>query len=60
MCPRELPGGPVVRTQCFNCGGARVPSLVGELILQAVWHSHKKKKEKKCAQLHTVKVRESG
>ena len=34
--PRDIPGGPVVKTPCFQCsgvgvGGAQVPSLVGNL-----------------------------
>ena len=28
---REFPGGPVVKTTHFECGGARVQSLVREL-----------------------------
>ena len=29
--PRDFPGGPVVKTVCFHCKGARARSLVGEL-----------------------------
>ena len=29
--PRDFPGGPVVKTPCFQCRGARVQPLVGEL-----------------------------
>ena len=40
----ELPGGPVVRTQCFHCWGpGKIPGW-GTKILQAMQHDQKKKK----------------
>ena len=43
---REFPGSPVVRIQGFHCGG--LGSILGQetKVLQAAWHSWKKKKVK--------------
>ena len=43
---REFPGSPVVRIQGFHCGG--LGSILGQetKVLQAAWHSWKKKKLK--------------
>ena len=40
---RDLPGSPVVRTQCFHCWGPGLIPGQGTKILQATWHSQKKK-----------------
>ena len=34
----EFPGGPIVRTQCFQCGGPGLTSGWETKILQAVQH----------------------
>ena len=41
----KFPGGPVVRTWCFHCQGLGSISAQGIKILQASWHSQKKKKK---------------
>ena len=41
----DFPGGPVVRTLCFHCRGARVRSLVGELRSHKLGGVTKKKKK---------------
>ena len=40
---RNFPGGPVVKTLSFHCGGARIQSLVRE-VPRAVRYGQKKKK----------------
>ena len=40
---RQFPGGPVVRTRCFHCPGARVQSLVRELKSHKLRGAAKKK-----------------
>ena len=43
----ELPGGPVVRSQCsHSCGLGSIPGW-GTKITQASWRGKKKKKERK-------------
>ena len=46
MDSQELPGGPVVRTWHFYCQGHGLIPGRGTKILQASWHSQKKKKKK--------------
>ena len=41
----EFPGGPVVRTPCFHCRGARVQTLVRELRFHKPHGTAKKKKK---------------
>ena len=43
----DFPGGPVVRTQCFQCRGRTFDPWSGNKIPHAAWHSQKTKKKKK-------------
>ena len=42
-----FPGGPVVRTQCFHCGGLGSIPGWGTKILQAVQHNRNRKEKKR-------------
>ena len=45
--PRDLPGGPVVKTVCFHCKGHRINPWSGNKVLHATGHSQKLNKGKK-------------
>ena len=42
---REFPGGPVVRTRCFHCGGPGSIPGWGTKIPQATQHNNNNKKK---------------
>ena len=45
--PGEFPGGPVVRSRRFHCGGLGSIPGRGTKILQAVWYGQKQKQKQK-------------